>query len=178
MVGLADEPFPGAGATALQAHLEWRARHEEDHLSALGPQERAALAAAGAGWRRAHRRQLATVLGPVTVTRYALRGAGMTNLYPADAILGLLQGRHSLGLRRLAVLEAARGSYDTALEAIDRRCGGRVVGKRQMEDLVRAAAVDVAAFYTARTPHPAPAGTLLVISIGQKGIVMRPGHLR
>jgi hypothetical protein len=47
-----------------------------------------------------------------------------------------------------------------------------------MEDLVRAAAVDVAAFYTARTPHPAPAGTLLVISVDQKGIVMRPGHLR
>ncbi|MFE3526501.1 hypothetical protein ACFXOD_33795 [Streptomyces sp. NPDC059161] len=73
-------------------------------------------------------------------------------------------------------LEAARGSYDSALEAIDRSCGGRVVGKRQVEDLVRAAAV--AAFYAARTPHPAPAGTLLVISVDQKGIVMRPGHLR
>ncbi|MFH9969658.1 hypothetical protein ACH4PR_52060 [Streptomyces mirabilis] len=81
----------------------------------------------------------------------------MTNLYPADAMLGLPRGRHSLGLRRLAVLEAARGSYDTALEAIDRSCGGRVVGKRQVEDLVRAAAVDVAAFYAARTPtRPRP----------------------
>ncbi|MDQ0780043.1 hypothetical protein QF026_008509 [Streptomyces aurantiacus] len=114
----------------------------------------------------------------MTVTRCALRGAGMTNLDPADAMLGLPHGRYSLGLRRLAVLEAARGSYDTALEAIDRSCGGRVAGKRQVEDLVRAAAVDVAAFYTARTADPAPAGTLLVISADQKGIVMRPGHLR
>ncbi|MHB9856802.1 hypothetical protein [Streptomyces sp. YIM S03343] len=52
------------------------------------------------------------------------------------------------------------------------------MGKRQVEDLVRAAAVGVTAFYTARTPHPAPAGTLLVISVDGKGIVMRPGHLR
>lgn len=166
------------GRLLLQAHLEWRARHEEDHLLALGPQERAALAGGRSRLEKGHHRQLATVLGPVTVTRCALRGGGMTNLYPADAMLGLPHGRHSLGLRRLAVLEAARGSYDSALEAIDRSCGGRVVGKRQVEDLVRAAAVDVAAFYTARTPHPAPAGTLIVISVDQKGIVMRPGHLR
>ncbi|MDX3402562.1 hypothetical protein PV694_28905 [Streptomyces sp. ME01-18h] len=166
------------GRLLLQAHLEWRDRHEEDHLSALGPQARAALAGGRSRLEKGHRRQLATVLRPVTVTRCALRGAGMTNLYPADAMLGLPHRRHSLGLRRLAVLEAARGSYDTALEAIDRSCGGRVVGKRQVEDLVRAAAVDVAAFYTARTPHPAPAGTLLVISVDQKGIVMRPGYLR
>ncbi|WUU35860.1 ISKra4 family transposase [Streptomyces sp. NBC_00659] len=166
------------GRLLLQAHLEWRARHEEDHLSALDPHEWAALAGGRSRLGKGHHRQLATVLGLVTVTRCALRGAGMTNLYPADAMLGLPHGRHSLGLRRLAVLEAARGSYDTALEAIDRSCGGRVVGKRQVEDLVRAAAVDVAAFYTARTPHPAPAGTLLVISVGGKGIVMRPGHLR
>jgi hypothetical protein len=146
------------GRLLLQAHLEWRARHEENHLSALYPQERAALAGGRSRLEKGHRRQLATVLGPVTVTRCALRGAGMSNLYPADAMLGLSHGRHSLGLRRLAVLEAARGSYDTALEAIDRGCGGRVVGKRQVEDLVRAAAVDVVAFYTARTAHPAPAG--------------------
>lgn len=108
----------------------------------------------GAGHTRlekGHRRQLATAVGPVTVTRCVLRGPGLPNCYPADRVLGLPRERHSLGLRRLAVLEAARGSYDHALEAIERRCGTRAVGKRQAEQLVRAAAVDIAAFYAART---------------------------
>jgi hypothetical protein len=52
------------------------------------------------------------------------------------------------------------------------------VGKRQAEQLVRAAAVDIAAFYAVRTPAPAASTTLLVLSIDGKGIVMRPGHLR
>ncbi|MDF2273550.1 ISKra4 family transposase, partial [Streptomyces coacervatus] len=108
----------------------------------------------------------------VTVTRCALRAPGLSNCYPADAVLGLPHERHSLGLRRLAVLEAARGSYDTALEAIERRCGQRTVGKRQAEHLVRAAAADIAAFYAARTPAPADSETLLVISVDGKGVVM------
>ncbi|WP_432035060.1 hypothetical protein [Streptomyces cucumeris] len=136
----------------MQSHLDWRARQEAEHLSALEPDQRAALASGRGRLEKDHHRQLVTVLGPVTVTRCDLRGTGMTNLCPADASLGLPRERHSLGLRRLAVLEAAHGSYDTALEAIDRHCGRRTVGKRQGEDLVRAAAVDVAAFYAARTP--------------------------
>ncbi|MEV2235386.1 hypothetical protein AB0H69_43460 [Streptomyces phaeochromogenes] len=114
----------------------------------------------------------------MTITRCALRAPGLPNRYPADQVLGLPRERHSLGLRRLVVLEAVRGSYDHALEAIERRCGARAVGKRQAEQLVRAAAVDIAAFYAARTPNPAASTTLLVLSVDGKGIVMRPGHLR
>ncbi|MGP3992044.1 hypothetical protein [Streptomyces sp. 3N207] len=58
------------------------------------------------------------------------------------------------------------------------RCGAGAVGKRQAEQLVRAAAVDIADFYAARTPAPAASTTLLVLSVDGKGIVMRPGHLR
>ncbi|WP_411089579.1 hypothetical protein [Streptomyces sp. 061-3] len=75
------------------------------------------------------------------------------------------------------MLEAIRGSYDTALEAIERRCG-KVVGKRQAEQLVRAAAQDVVGFYGQRRPAAASADTLLVLSADAKGVVMRPGHLR
>lgn len=134
----------------------------------------------GRGRRRletGHQRELATVVGTVTVTRCALRAAGLPNLCPADAHLALPRERHSLGLRRLAVLEAVRGSYDCALQAVGRACGN-VVGKRQLEHLVKAAATDVAAFYAARTPAPASASTLLVLSVDGTGIVMRPGHLR
>ncbi|MER7568884.1 ISKra4 family transposase [Streptomyces sp. NPDC097941] len=118
------------------------------------------------------------MVATVTVSRCALRCPGETNTYPADRVLNLPHGRHSLGLRKLAVLEACRSSYDTAIEAIDRRCGTRQLGKRQAEELVKAAAADIDAFYAARTPEPAGRDTLLVLSFDGKGIVMRPGHLR
>lgn len=70
-----------------------------------------------------------------------------------------------------------RGSYDTARAAISRRCGP-VAGKRQIEELVRAAACDTGAFYAQRVPVPCTSEVLLVISADSKGIVMRPGGLR
>ncbi|WP_438296153.1 ISKra4 family transposase [Streptomyces sp. HUAS TT7] len=166
------------GRLLLQAHLDLRARVEEAALSGLSSSSRAALADGRSRLEKNHRRQLATMVGTVTVARCALRAPGRTNVCPADRELNLPRGRHSLGLQRLAVLEACRGSYDTALEAIDRRCGARLVSKRQAQELVRAAAVDIDAFYTCRTPVPAGHETLLVLSFDGKGIVMRPGHLR
>ena len=53
------------------------------------------------------------------------------NLYPADAVLNLPVGRHSAGLARLAAVEAARGSFADAREAIERATGVRL-GKRQV----------------------------------------------
>jgi hypothetical protein len=104
---------------------------------------------------------------PVTPTR---------NLHPADAILNLPVGRHSAGLQRLAAVEAARGSFADAREAIERATGVRL-GKRQVEDLARTAAVDTEAFYAARRPLPRP-GQVLGLQADGKGIVMRPGSLR
>jgi hypothetical protein len=78
---------------------------------------------------------------------------------------------------RLAVQEAVRGSFETAYAAITGRCGP-VMGKRQIEQAVVAAAADIAAFYAARVPMPCTASTLLVISADSKGVVMRPGALR
>ena len=73
--------------------------------------------------------------------------------------------------------EAVRGSYDTAMAAIDRRCG-HVAGKRQLEELVQAAAVDIDGFYARRVPVPCTSEVLVVLSADGKGIVMRPGGLR
>jgi hypothetical protein len=158
----------------LQDHFDLRAAREEQALPAEGQARRVE----GRGRvERGHERVLATVFGPVTVRRLAFRAPGRVNVYPADAALSLPAGRHSHGLRRLAVREAVRGSYDTAKAAIDRRCG-RVAGKRQIEELVQAAAVDVGAFYAQYIPMPCTAEALLVLSADGKGIVMRPGALR
>lgn len=98
-------------------------------------------------------------------------------MHPADAELSLPAHLHSHGLRRLAVLEAVRGSYDQAKEAIDRSCG-KVLGKRQAEQLVVAAAADIDAFYQHKIPLPSTAATALVLQVDGKGIVMRPEALR
>jgi hypothetical protein len=77
----------------------------------------------------------------------------------------------------LAAVEAVRGSFEAAHAAITRRCGP-VMGKRQAGQAVVSAACDIAAFYAVRIPVPCTASTLLVISAGAKGIVMRPQALR
>jgi hypothetical protein len=172
VAGLAD---PGHGRLThgeLEEQLTARSRELmrsllQDHLDLRACREQRREPVAGAdGVERTrtehgHQRGLATVFGPVTVTRLAYRAPAVANLYPADAVWNLPTGRHSHGLRRLAVTESVRGSFDQAAAAIG-RATGVTVGKRQVEALAQAAAVDVSAFYTARRPGCAPAGQLLV----------------
>jgi hypothetical protein len=164
----------------LQAHLDLRARSERRAAGCARVDGIGVVGADGVRRRRlesGHHRLLATVFGTVTVTRCAWRGPGVHNLYPADQQLSLPAGRHSHGLARLAAVEAVRGSFDTAHTAINTRCGN-VVGKRQLLDLVRQAAVDIDAFNAAQIPLPRTAEELLILSADGKGIVMRPEALR
>jgi hypothetical protein len=123
-----------------------------------------------------HMRGLATRFGQVSVTRIAYRTRARSNLHPADAGLNLPVEKHSHGLRRLAALEAARGSYADTAAAIERATGVRL-GRRQVEQLAARAAADVDAFYTAHAPDPAP-DDVLALSFDGKGVVMRPDGLR
>ena len=111
------------------------------------------------------------------VIRLAYRARGAQNLYPGDAVLNLPPERHSHGLRRLAAVEAARGSYDDSVEAIT-RASGQQLGKRQVEQLAQRAAVDFDAFYATRQPPAGSSSDVLVLSCDGKGVVMRPGALR
>ena len=161
----------------VQDHLDLRAAREQETAREHG---RAVAGADGITRSRVetgHGRLLATLFGTVRVTRCAWRRPGAGNFYPADAALSLPAPRHSHTLARLAVLEAVRGSFETAHAAITGRCGP-VMGKRQVEQAVVHAAADIAAFYAARVPMPATASTLLVLSADAKGVVMRPGALR
>ena len=124
-----------------------------------------------------HKRALETVFGTVTVERLAYRAPGLANLHPADAGLNLPVERHSHGLRKLAAAEAARGSFQDAVEAIERSTGQQL-GRRQVQELAQLAAVDFEDFYEARRPKRSKADQLLVLSADGKGIVMRPDALR
>ncbi len=122
-------------------------------------------------------RQLTTRFGEVTVTRIAYRSRERADLHPADGVRNLPVEKHSHGLRRLAAVEAARGSFTDAAAAIERATTVRI-GKRQVEALAMAAAVDVDAFYTVHAPDDAAGDQVLGLSFDAKGVVMRPDGLR
>ena len=155
-----------------QDHLSVRAA-TEDRLDAVRDAAGVAHGAVEAG----HRRPLGTIFGEVGVERLAYRHRGHPNLYPADAVLNLPAERHSHGLRRLAAVEASRGSFEEASAAVE-RATGQHVAKRQIEALAGRAAADVEGFYAARVHSEAAASDVLVISADGKGIVMRPDALR
>lgn len=156
----------------LQDHLELRAQ-KESRLEVVVDADGVARGAAEAG----HERGLATVFGEVQVGRLAYRRRGHANLHPADAVLNLPAEKHSHGLRRLAAIEASRGSFDAAVEAIE-RATGQEVGKRQVEALAQRAACDFDEFYAQRQRPPGADSDVLVMSCDGKGIVMRPEALR
>jgi hypothetical protein len=126
---------------------------------------------------RGRTRPLVTRFGQVTVSRIAYRAPGRPNVHPLDAALNLPEEKHSHGLRKLAAVEAARGSIEAAGAAIARATGVQI-GKRQLEELARRAAAHVEAYYLWRVIKPAPEAWPLVLTFDGKGIVMLPDALR
>ena len=122
-------------------------------------------------------RPLVTRFGQVTVSRIAYRSPGRGNVHPLDAVLNLPAEKHSHGLRKVAAIEAARGSMEAAGAAIT-RATGVTVGKRQVEELTRRCAAHVEAFYLHRVTGPGPDGCPLILTFDGKGIVMLPEALR
>jgi hypothetical protein len=155
----------------LQDHVDLRAQRET--RVAVVDVDGTTHGAVEAG----HVRRLATVFGEVAVNRLAYRRRGHPNLHPADATLNLPAEKHSHGLRRVAAVEAARGSFDATVAAIE-RATGQTLGKRQVEQLAARAAVDFDAFYAHRAPPVAALGDVLVLTCDGKGVVMRADALR
>jgi hypothetical protein len=156
----------------FQGHLDLLAAREERRDGVAG--------ADGVVRTRAERgreRPLVTKFGQVTVSRIAYRSPGRGNVHPLDAVLNLPEEKHSHGLRRLAAIEAARGSMEAAGAAVT-RATGVTIGKRQLEELARRCAAHVEAFYLQRVTCPAPEDWPLVLTFDGKGIVMLPEALR
>jgi hypothetical protein len=156
----------------LQDHLDARAAAEPRLAQVSGPDQVTRVRA-----ERGHARQLASVFGPVVVSRIAYRAAGAPNVHLADGQLNMPAGKHSHGLAKMVAAAAAAGSLERACVQV--RAGtGCALGRRQAQQLARAAAADVEDFYAARRPPAAQAGDVLVLSCDAKGIMVRPGELR
>jgi hypothetical protein len=124
-----------------------------------------------------HTRSLATIFGEIDVARMAYRSPWSTNLYPADAGWNLPGEKYSFGLRKLAAVEAGRGSFEQTVAAIQRATGLRL-GNRQVSELAARAAADVDLFYLTRDLPEEADVDVLALSFDGKGIVMRPDALR
>lgn len=173
----------------LERELEKRARELtrqllQDHLDSRQGGAAAAPVRDAEGRERTgvreHERTLMTTFGAVEVNRFGYGGEGLESLHPLDGALNLPPDRYSLELRRRVAREAARGSFEEAVEAL-RETTGVEIGKRQAEELAQRAAVDFDDYYAARQASASrePAEEpILVLSVDGKGIVMRREDLR
>jgi len=108
---------------------------------------------------------------------------GAVSLFPRDAVLNLPPGGYSWQLQRLAVMFCLAVSYEQAHQFV-LAATGVSAGKRQLEQIVAAAAADAERFYQdpgrARDepllPVTGEEGNLppLAISADGKGVAMRP----
>jgi len=124
-------------------------------------------------------RTLVTTVGPVPVPRNAYLGPKLSSLHPTDAELNLPSDVFSFEVRRQVAMLAAEVSFERAGRQFEDLTGVHVA-LRQVEELTRAAARDVDAFYEDGRADlaDAPTSNLLVLTADQKGIVMRREHLR
>ena len=158
----------------LQDHLDLRALCEQ-RLDGVCDEHGVERRAVETG----HERPLDSVFGQVSVERLAYRARGQENRYVADGILNLPVEHASHGVRRLAALEAAAGSFDHATSQVRERTG-LTLAKRRVEQLVVRAVVDFESFYAERSAEEQESGErdVLVLSADGKGIVMRSEALR
>ena len=175
----------------MEREIERRSRElartlYQDWLKSLAPAEAEGAVVDAEGQertrKRTHERELETVFGTVTVERTGYGAEGQDSLHPLDAQLNLPAERYSLQVRRRVALEAAKNSFEEAGETLARYTGAHVP-KRQLEELVKRAAIDFDDFYEVRrqegkgVPAPGPP-SLMVITADSKGIMMHKQDLR
>jgi len=156
----------------FQAHLDLRAMREERLPGVMGSDGRLRTQV------RESDRPLVTVLGVVKVPRLQYVQPGRSSLFPGDMALNLPEEAYSLGLRRVAAIEAAKVSYQETVASIQAYTAGKVP-PRQVQELVLRASLDFDAFYSGRAAGSPEATTdPLILTLDGKGIVMRTEHLR
>jgi hypothetical protein len=165
--------------------LELMRRLMQSHLTLRGQAQPTAAVVGADGIERTHvrvgtHRPLITIFGEVEAQREAFSQRGAPALHPVDADLNLPTDKYSHEVQRRVALDAAEMSFEVTMESLARNTAARV-GKFQVEQLAYAAAGDFEAFYELRKfvdGTVAATGPILILSVDQKGIVMRPEDLR
>jgi len=131
-----------------------------------------------------HARPVVTRLGQVRVRRIAYRSGikGAGALFPRDAVLNLPPCGYSWDLQRLAEMFCRSVSYEQGHEFV-LAATGVSIGKRQLEQVIIAAAADAERFCQDRdepagVPGLEPGLAPLALSADGKGVAMLPGARR
>jgi hypothetical protein len=130
--------------------------------------------------RRGTSREVGTVFGVIQAERDSYSARSTSALHPLDAALNLPVDKYSHEVERQVALSAAQSSFDTSTKFL-RRTTAAGIAKRQVEQLAVKGAADVCSFYEKRTfdaDAPRDTGPLLILSVDQKGVVVRPEDLR
>ena len=157
-----------------QAHLDARG------LGSIGPS-----LVGGDGVERKHQRkssrQQQSVFGRVEIERIAYQESKVSSVMPKDANLNLPPELYSHGLSKKVAREAARGSFEEAIEAVKENTGVSVP-KRQAEEIAVHTSQDFDSFYQQRSivaqEETSETGPLVVLTTDGKGIVVRKEDLR
>ena len=133
---------------------------------------------------RGHARPVVTRLGEVVVRRIGYRAGirGVPSLFPRDAVLNLPPCGYSWDLQRLAEMFCRSVSYEQGHEFV-LAATGVSIGKRQLEQVIIAAAADAERFCQDRdepagVPGLEPGLAPLALSADGKGVAMLPGARR
>jgi hypothetical protein len=126
---------------------------------------------------RGHDRPVVTRLGEVVVRRIAyrsgVRGAG--SLFPRDAVLNLPPCGYSWDLQRLAEMFCRSVAYEQGHEFV-LAATGVSIGKRQLEQIIIAAATDAERFYQDRLQDQQdPAGDPDLLQDPEQGLGLEQG---
>ena len=184
---LASEELLSAPHSAAEAYVNARGREwarlalEAQYALRAARERRVEVVGADAierGAVRESERHIETLVGTVAAPRLAYQQAGHADLHPMDAMLNLpTEDSFSHGVRRMAAMESASGSFEEVVDRI-RDYTGAKVAKRQVELLANRAAQDFDAFYELRRREREMTTDLLVISTDGKGVVVRREDLR
>ena len=122
-----------------------------------------------------------SVFGAIRVARTGYSQRGVSSLFPRDAQLNLPAQSYSHRLQKRVAAKAAKMSFENVADDIKTETGVRL-GKRQVEEIVYAAAQDFDAFYAQPCPEDvqqqAAAKPIQVLTFDGKGVVMRTEALR
>jgi hypothetical protein len=175
----------------IEAYLETDGRELlrlllQEHLDQQGCGRVAEAVCGSDGVVRSHQRDhmetgYKSVFGAVRVARTGYRQRGVSSLFPRDAPVQLPAQGSSHRLQKRVAAKAAKMSFDRGAGDIETATGVRL-GKRQVEEIVSAAAQDFDACYAQPCPEEvqqqAAAKPIQVLTFDGKGVVMRKEALR
>jgi len=177
--------------SAIEAYLETDGRELlrlllQEHVDNQGCSRVGEVVRGSDGVVRSHKRDhmetgYQSVFGAIRVARTGYSQPGVASLFPRDAQLNLPRQGYSHRLQKRVAAKAAKMSFESVADDIETDTGVRI-GKRQVEQIVGAAAQDFAAFYEQPCPkevqRQAAAKPIQVLTFDGKGVVMRQEGLR